>query len=431
MLHDNLSINDAGHLTFAGLDTVDLAHEFGTPAYIVDENKIIENVKTYQEAMTKYFGEGSFPLFASKSLSYTDIYRLMSELDMAIDIVSPGELYTAVNAGFDMSKAFFHGSNKTDDDIALGLEKGVGYFIVDNVFELEELSRQAKAKGVTQKILMRVTPGIDPHTQEKINTGRVDSKFGAPIETGVAEDLFNKVMATENVELHGFHSHIGSQIFETQAFSDAAEIMLNFIGMLKDKYDFETEYLNLGGGFGVRYVESDPQIDYAERIEKLAGEIAAHCKELGVAQPKILMEPGRSIVAAAGLTLYTVGATKEIEGFKNYASIDGGMTDNPRYALYQSAYTVYLANKMNEEADFTCTIAGRCCESGDLIQEGVTIPKPTRGDIIAVAVTGAYNYSMASNYNRVPRPPIIAIRDGKARVSVRRETYADLCALDA
>ena len=431
MLHENLNVNNEGHLTFAGLDTVELAKEFGTPAYLVDENMVLDNIKTYQNAMREYMGEGSEPLFASKALSYCDIYRLMSEVGACIDVVSPGELYTADKTGFNMKRAFFHGSNKTDADIALGLEKGVGHFVVDNVFELEEISKQAGEKGITQKILLRVTPGIDPHTHAKINTGKVDSKFGAPIETGMAEKLFCKVQETPNVDLRGFHSHIGSQIFETEPFSDAARIMLEFVAMLKEKYDFNTEYLNLGGGFGIRYTESDPQIDYAERIKKLAGEIKGHCEDFGIAQPKILMEPGRSIVGAAGCTIYEIGATKEIEGFKNYASVDGGMTDNPRYALYQSPYTCLLANRMNDEANFTCTIAGRCCESGDLIQEDVTIPKPTRGDILAVLCTGAYNYAMASNYNRVPRPPIIAIRDGKARVSVRRETYADLCSLDA
>ena len=431
MLHDNLNVNGAGHLTFAGLDTVDLAKRYGTPAYLIDEEMVLDNFKTYQVAMAKFFGEGSKPLFASKALCFSGIYRLISELDGCTDIVSPGELYTAARAGFNMQNAFFHGSNKTDADIALGLKEKVGYFIVDNVFELEEISKQAGKAGVTQKILMRVTPGIDPHTHAKINTGKVDSKFGAPIETGAAEELFLQARETKNVDLRGFHSHIGSQIFETEPFSDAARIMLEFVAMLKNKHGFDTEYLNLGGGFGVRYTEDDPKIDYAERIEKLAGEIKEHCQELNIPQPKILMEPGRSIVAAAGCTIYEVGATKEIKGFKNYASVDGGMTDNPRYALYQSPYTCLLANKMNETADFTCTIAGRCCESGDLIQENVTIPKPTRGDILAVLCTGAYNYAMASNYNKVPRPPIIAIRGGVARVAVRRETYEDLCALDS
>lgn len=430
LVYKNLSINDKGHLTFAGLDVVDLAKGYGTPAYLLDEDVIIENCKTYKSAMEKYFGEGSRPLFASKALSFTGIYRIMEELDMCIDIVSPGELYTAVKAGFDMSKAFFHGSNKTDADIKLGLDEVVGYFIVDNVFELDELDRQCAQRGIKQKILLRITPGIDPHTHEKINTGKVDSKFGAPIETGEAENLLKFALDKKNIEVCGFHCHVGSQVFEIDPFSDAARIMLVYIAEMKEKTGYEAEYLNLGGGFGVKYTSSDPQIDYAERIEKLSIEIKQHCKDLNISQPKILMEPGRSIVGAAGLTIYEVGATKKIEGFKNYASIDGGMTDNIRFSLYGSPYTCVLANKMNEVADFKCTIAGRCCESGDLIQEDVIIPEPTRGDIIAVMTTGAYNYSMASNYNRIPRPPIISIRDGIARVSVRRETYEDLCSLD-
>ena len=431
MLHKNLDINEKGHLTFAGLDTIELAKKFGTPAYLIDEDMIIENFKTYQVAMDKFFTKGSKPLFASKALCYSGIYCLINELDGCIDVVSPGELYCASQAGFNMENAFFHGSNKTNADISFALEENIGYFVVDNAFELEEINKQAESLGKKQKILLRITPGIDPHTHAKINTGKVDSKFGAPIETGDAEALFLKAYESKNIDVRGFHCHIGSQIFEIEPFSDAARIMLEFISLLNKKYNFVSEFLNLGGGFGVRYTKNDPEINYEERIEKLSSEIKSHCEELNIATPKILMEPGRSIVAAAGCTIYEVGSTKEIKGFKNYASVDGGMTDNPRYALYESPYTCYLANRMNDDVNFTCTIAGRCCESGDIIQENVDIPKPKRGDILAVLCTGAYNYSMASNYNKVPRPPIIAIRDSKAKIAVRRETYADLCALDS
>lgn len=431
LIHDNLSINEAGHLCFAGVDVVDIASEFGTPAYVLDEALIRKNCNIYKDAMKKHMPDGSMPLFASKALSFTEIYRIMKDEKMYIDVVSPGELYTADRAGFPLSQAFFHGSNKTDEDIALGFEKGIGYFVVDNEPELLEINRQARNRGIVQNIIMRITPGIDPHTHAKINTGRVDSKFGTPIETGAAEEFYKLVKHCRSVKLCGFHSHIGSQIFETTPFSDAAKIMIEFIAMLKEKYGFDTEYLNLGGGFGVRYVAEDPQIDYAERIEKLSRELRGHCEDHGIAMPKILLEPGRSIVAAAGLTLYSVGSVKKIEGFKNYVSIDGGMTDNPRYALYESPYTVCLANKMNEACNFECTIAGRCCESGDLIQENVHIPEPKRGDIVAVLCTGAYNYSMASNYNRIPRPPVLIVRDGEVRVGVRRERFDDLCALDA
>lgn len=430
LVYKNLSINDSGHLQFAGLDVVELAKEYGTPAYLLDIEAIRENCQAYKSAMEEFFGVGSYPLYASKALSCKGIYRLMSELDMGIDVVSPGELYTAAIAGFDMSKAFYHGSNKTDSDIALGLDKKIGYFIVDNTFELDELNSQCEKRGLDQKVLLRVTPGIDPHTHEKINTGRVDSKFGAPIETGEAERLLKQALEKSNIEVCGFHCHVGSQVFEITPFSDAAKIMLEFIANMKDKCNFDCEYLNLGGGFGVKYVESDPQIDYRERIEKLSVEIKQHTNDLGLKQPKILMEPGRSIVGAAGLTIYEVGATKKIEGFKNYVSVDGGMTDNIRYTLYGSPYTCVLANRMNEKSDFKCTIAGRCCESGDLIQEDVCLPEPKRGDIVAVMTTGAYNYSMASNYNRVARPPIVAIDDKQSSIMVKRETFEDLTRLD-
>lgn len=430
LIHDNLSINEKGHLTFAGADTVDIAHDFGTPTYVLDEELIRENCNIYKSAMKEFLPTGSMPLFASKALSFKEIYRIMNDEDMYIDVVSPGELYTAAEAGFPLQHAFFHGSNKTDDDIRFGFDKQIGYFVVDNVPELLEINKQARERGIIQNIIMRVTPGIDPHTHEKINTGRVDSKFGTPIETGAAEEFYKLVYHCRSVKLCGFHCHIGSQIFETTPFSDAARIMIEFIAHLKDRYNFNTEFLNLGGGFGVRYVESDAIIDYAERIKKLAGELQIHCDEHKISMPKILLEPGRSIVAAAGLTLYSVGAVKKIEGFKNYVSIDGGMTDNPRYALYQSPYTVCLANRMNDASNFECGIAGRCCESGDLIQENVCIPEPERGDIVAVLCTGAYNYSMASNYNRIPRPPVLIVKDGNVRVVVNRETYADLCSLD-
>ena len=430
LIYKNLTINAEGHLEFAGFDTVALASEFGTPCYLLDEDCVIENCESYKSAMAEFFGSGSEPLFASKALCFKGMYRLMSELDMCIDVVSSGELYTAKEAGFDMGRAFFHGSNKTDEDIEFGIESGVGYFIVDNYFELERLDVLCGEADKTQKVLLRVTPGIDPHTHEKINTGKVDSKFGAPIETGAAEKLLVEALSKSNIEVCGFHCHVGSQVFEIDPFSDAARIMLQFVADMKSKHDFDCQYLNLGGGFGVRYIPSEPQIDYAERIKKLSSEIHAHCDDFDIECPKILMEPGRSIVGAAGLTLYSVGAIKRIEGFRNYVSIDGGMTDNPRYALYGSPYTCVLANRMNDKCDFECTVAGRCCESGDLIAEGVSLPEANRGDILAVMTTGAYNYSMASNYNRVPRPPIIAIRDGQPRVAVRRETFADLVALD-
>jgi diaminopimelate decarboxylase len=281
-----------------------------------------------------------------------------------------------------------------------------------------------------QKILLRITPGIDPHTHKAIVTGSVDSKFGSAIETGRAYEMVEMALSRRNVILEGFHCHIGSQIFDCEPFCDAADIMLGFVAEVKKRYSFKTAILNLGGGFGVRYTENDPEIDIDANIAQVASHVKKRCEEFSVDMPRILMEPGRSIVANAGITLYTVGSVKEIGDFKNYVSIDGGMPDNPRYALYGSAYTVMLANRAQDEANFKCSIAGRCCESGDLIQEDIMLPRPKRGDTLAVLVTGAYNYSMASNYNKLPRPAILLVGKNGERVAVRRETFEDLCLLD-
>ena len=426
MLHSNLSINEKGHLCLAGMDVCDLAAKHGTPLFLMDEARIRENCRTYIDAMREFMPEGSRPLLASKSCCFKKLYGIVAEEGMGTDLVSPGELYTAKAAGFPLENAFFHGNNKTDADIEYAIDSGVGYFIVDNREELDCINETAKKKGITQNILLRLSPGIDPHTQKKISTGKVDSKFGTAIETGQAIEMCRYALTLDSVSLKGFHCHIGSQIFEYESFADAADIMLRFIRSLYDDCGFVTEMLNLGGGFGVRYVESDPVIDYRENIKGLAGVLNTICEELDIKKPAILMEPGRSIVADTGLTVYSVGSVKTITGYKSYVSIDGGMPDNPRYALYESDYTALIANKANEKPDFCATIAGRCCESGDLIQEDTMLVRPERGDYLAVLVTGAYNFSMASNYNRIPRPPVVMIKDGQDYVAVKRETYEDL-----
>ena len=431
MLHNNLSINKEGHLCFAGLDTVLLAKRYGTPLFLIDEDKIRQNARTYINAMRKYFGGDSGPLLASKALCFSEIYRIAASEGMRTDIVSPGELYIAHKAGFPMERAFFHGNNKTDEDISYAIECGIGYFVVDNREELEEINRAAGKKGIKQKILLRLSPGIDPHTHAKISTGSVDSKFGTAIETGQADEIVSLALALENIALEGFHCHVGSQIFDCEPFTDAADIMLSYIAHVRDSFGFEAPVLNLGGGFAVRYTEDDPYIDYEENIKSIADHVNAKCAELKIKKPTILMEPGRSSVADAGMTLYTVGSVKTITGYKTYVSVDGGMTDNPRYALYQSRYTFEIANRALEDKLLNCTIAGRCCESGDLLGEDVKLQQAQRGDILATLVTGAYNYSMSSNYNKIPRPPIVVISQGIDRVAVRRETYADLARLDS
>lgn len=430
MICDNISVNDKGHLTFAGLDTVELAQKYGTPLYLMDENKIRQHMRTYKTAMEKYLPAGSVPEFASKAFSTKQIYRIAAEEGIDIDTVSAGEIYTALQAGFPMENCFFHGSNKTDSEIEFAIQSGVGFFVLDNQEEIIALNRIAGEKGIKQKALLRVTPGIDPHTHKKISTGSVESKFGIAIETGQALELAKTVLGCENIELLGFHCHIGSQIFDSEPFITAADIMFGFIAQVEKELGFTTKILNLGGGFGVRYVESDPVIDYGEKIAEVAAVLQEKCDKFGIKLPRIQMEPGRSLVADAGMTLYSVGSVKEIIGYKNYVSVDGGMTDNPRFALYEAQYTVEIANKMDCEKDFVADISGRCCESGDIIAENIKMPKPNRGDIVAVLTTGAYNYSMASNYNRVPRPPVVMIKDGNDYLAVKRETLADICNLD-
>ena len=426
MLYKHLAVNEAGHLTFGGYDTTELAAQYGTPVMVMDEAVIRARCREYKQAMADYLPAGSMPLFASKALSFKRIYQIMTEEGMGIDVVSSGELNTALRAGFPLEHAYFHGNSKSDRDIRFAMESGIGHFVCDNADELDAIDAEAARQGKRQKVLLRLTPGIDPHTHEKINTGRIDSKFGAAIETGQAEELVLRALSKTNVELMGYHCHIGSQIFDHAPFCDAAVLMLQFVADMKEKHGFSAPVLNLGGGMAVPYTADDPAISYTENIRSIGALISDTCAKLGLDAPAILMEPGRSIVADAGITLYSVTSIKKIPGFKNYAAVDGGMTDNPRYTLYQAKYTVLPAGQMNAPADFVCTIAGCCCESGDLIQEDVTLPEPRRGDLLAVLTTGAYNYSMASNYNRVPRPPVIMLGEDGPYVAVRRETLDDL-----
>ena len=426
ILHKHFDTNEKGHLTIGGMDAVELAERFGTPAYVIDENVIRANCREYLNAARREFGKDALPLYASKALCFTGIYKLAAEEGMGIDCVSGGELYTAKRAGFPAERIYFHGNNKTDRDIKDAMDMGVGRFVVDNLDELYAVSQEAQKRGIRQGILLRITPGIDPHTHKAVVTGNIDSKFGSAIATGQAMDIVKKALCEKGIELIGLHCHIGSQIFDIEPFHDAADIMIRFIADIKRECGYEIRELNLGGGFGVKYTEYDREISYSAAIAEVARIVRSFCDEHKIAMPRVILEPGRSLVAAAGATLYTVGSVKEIPGFRNYVSVDGGMPDNPRYALYQSQYTAVVANKATEARDYRATLAGRCCESGDLIGENMEMQKAERGDILAVLVTGAYNYSMASNYNRIPRPPVIMVKDGEARVAVKRETYEDI-----
>ena len=426
ILYPHLNVNAEGHLAIDGADTVALAREYGTPAYILCEDVIRENCRTYLNAARKAFGEDALPLYASKALCFTAVYKLVAEEGLGVDCVSGGELYTALRAGFPAERIYFHGNNKTDADLQMALDMGVGTVVADNCDELNALDALAAKAGKVQKILLRITPGIDPHTHRAISTGHVDSKFGSAIVTGQAMEITRLALSKKNLALAGFHCHVGSQIFDVEPFRDAAHIMLQFLADVKAQTGFAASELNLGGGLGVPYTEHDRRVDYAAVIAEIGEIVRTRATALGIDTPRVILEPGRSLVAAAGVTLYTVGSVKEIPGFRNYVSVDGGMPDNPRYALYQSQYTALIANRAGEDKNYVATVAGRCCESGDLIGEGMALQKPSRGDILAVLTTGAYNYAMASNYNRLPRPPVVMVKKGAARLVVKRETFEDL-----
>lgn len=421
-----LDVNENGHLTIGGCDTVTLAKEYGTPVYVIDETTVRDTCRSYVKSFQNHYEGKGMALYASKALSCLELCRIIKEENMGLDVVSGGELYTASKAGFPMENVHFHGNNKTNAELAMALELGVGKIVVDNLYELDRLNDMARQTGKVQKISMRIKPGVDAHTHDFIRTGQIDSKFGFALETGEAMSAVKRALAYENVELTELHCHIGSQIFDIEPFVMAAEIMMDFISDIKVQTGHVVTQLNLGGGFGIQYTQKDTPTAYDNYMMAVSRAVKAKAKEHAVPVPFIFIEPGRSIVGEAGITLYTVGGVKEIPNIRTYVSVDGGMCDNIRYALYQSEYTVITANKADKPADAVVTIAGKCCESGDLIQENTAIAKAQPGDILAVLSTGAYNYSMASNYNRIPKPPIVMVKDGKARLIVKRESYEDL-----
>ncbi|MDP4152940.1 MAG: diaminopimelate decarboxylase [Bacillota bacterium] len=421
-----MRVNSKGHLTVAGLDTVELAKTFGTPLYVMDEAVVRENCRLYKNAVDQNYNGHGMVFYASKALCIKEMCRIIESEGLGLDVVSGGELYTAISIGFPMDRIMFHGNFKTEAEIEMGVVNDVGRFVIDNLYEAELINTIAKKYGKTVKALLRVSPGTDAHTHEFIMTGQIDSKFGTPIEGGAAEELIGKILELKNINLAGLHCHIGSQIFELEPFNYTARVMLNFMADIDEKFSIKMTELDLGGGFGIRYIEDHDPIPYEKYMESIADTVDSVCKERNLDRPYIMMEPGRSIVGSAGLTLYTVGSIKEIKDVRNYVAIDGGLPDNPRYALYGAQYDVLVASKANKRPDFTATIAGRCCESGDLIQENVSIAKPEPGDTVAVLDTGAYNYSMASNYNRVPRPAMVFIRNGQARLVLNRESYDDM-----
>lgn len=422
----NLSVNENGHLAIGEVDTVGLAEKYGTPLYVVDEDLVRENCRRFKDSMDKFYGGAGLVCYASKAFCCKAMCRIVKEEGIGLDVVSGGELYTALSVDFPMEKVCFHGNNKTNEELSLALKNKVGRIIVDNIYELERLDKLAGELGVKANIMYRIKPGIDAHTHDFVKTGQIDSKFGFALETGEAFEAVKAAINCKNVDLVGLHCHIGSQIFDIDPFVHAAEVMLEFIGKIKKELGYEIEQLNLGGGFGIKYVDSDAPVAYEKYMENVSVKVKEICEKEGIKLPYILIEPGRSIIAPAGITLYTVGGIKEIPNIRTYVSIDGGMGDNPRYALYKSQYDIEVANRAGEPKTETITLAGKCCESGDLIGENMPVQHVEVGDTIAVLATGAYNYSMSSNYNRIPKPATVMVSGGNSRVAIKRETYDDI-----
>jgi len=432
MLHKNIGINKSGKLTFAGVDVVSLAKKYGTPLMIVDEEGIRQQCRIYLAAAQKHFGENARVLYASKAFCFKGLYKILREEGIGADVISLGEMHTALLGGLSLHNTVFHGNFKQQDELEYAFSNNIGRIVIDGEEDLQRVKKTAEAAGVVQKVQLRIIPGVDPDTHAKIITGAIDSKFGVSIKDGTALRLVKQIINSDHLELTGFHYHIGSQIFDSEPFVNAALNLMEFVAHLKQKINFDTKEINLGGGIAVRYVETQPIVDYEKEIAKVADTIKAAAKEHKVEMPAVWLEPGRSIIAMNCMTAYTVGAIKHVgELNKHYVIIDGGMTDNPRYALYSSPYTIYNAGKVNLKHEIKATISGRCCETGDIIQENVSLPATKAGDTIAVACTGAYNYSMASNYNRMPRPAVVSLnKNGKDSLVLRRESFQDLCLLD-
>ncbi len=421
-----LDVNKENHLTIGGIDTLELAEKYSTPLYVMDENMIRKNSRMFRGSIDSYYGGKGLVTYASKAFSCKEMCRIVAEEGLGLDVVSAGEIYTAVQAGFPAEKMFFHGNNKTPQEIAYALEAGVGRIVVDNLTELDLLDSMARSAGKTARILFRIKPGVDAHTHSFVRTGQIDSKFGLALETGEALEAVKAAAKLKNVELVGLHCHIGSQIFDIEPFEHAAEVMLTFIAQIKEKTGIIIHELDLGGGFGIKYVPENDPVSYDSYMECVSKVVKGCCQKLGLDQPFIIIEPGRSVAGPAGITLYQVGSIKEIPNVRTYVAVDGGMTDNPRYALYQSEYELVVASRAGDARTQTVTLAGKCCESGDLIGKDMSTQEIQEGDIVAVLATGAYNYSMASNYNRIPRPAVVMVKDGQSRIVVKRETLEDL-----
>lgn len=416
---------EGNNLIIGGIKAKDLAKDYGTPLYVMDEQLLIDNCRDY----VKYFkvnSENNRVAFAGKAFLTLEMCRLIDREGLYLDVVSGGELYTAYKANFPMEKIYFHGNNKTLEEIEFGIKLGVGRFIVDNLWEMTKINEISEKYNKVQKVYLRLTPGIEAHTHEYIKTGQIDSKFGFAPVGNIIMDAIKKALELENIELVGLHCHIGSQIFETEPFADAAEVMINFINNIRQETGHMIEELDLGGGFGIYYSEGDKPKETKEYCDTILNRVNEVCNKLSLKKPILTIEPGRSIVANAGTTLYTIGSIKEIPGVRKYLAIDGGMTDNIRPALYEAKYEALIANKASVNIESKVTVAGKCCESGDILLQDINLQEAESGDILAVLSTGAYGFSMSSGYNKNLRPAVVFVRNGEAKVVCKRQSYEEL-----
>lgn len=416
-------------LYIGGVSTKELVKEYSTPLYVIDEQQVRSVCREYLKNF-KVKENGNRVTYAGKAFLPMEMCKIINEEGLCLDVVSGGELYTAYKSGFPMENVLFHGNNKTIEEIKMGISLGVGRFVADNLYEIEKINEFAKKENKTVNIYIRITPGIEAHTHEYIKTGQIDSKFGFTLINDGVMNTVKDILKLENVKLMGLHAHIGSQIFDVEPFVDEVEVMFNIMNDIRSELGIELPELDLGGGFGIYYTEEDkpknPKV-FCDAILKKAEEMS---RKLEYPMPKLVIEPGRSVIGNAGTTLYTVGSIKEIPGVRKYISVDGGMTDNIRPSLYRADYECAIANKMNCKEEEIVTVAGKCCESGDILISDAKLPTVDSGDILAVATTGAYGYSMASNYNKIPRPAVVMVKDGVSRVACKRQSYEDLLALE-
>lgn len=428
-LHGTSRVNNNGHLEIGGMDTTELTREYGTPLYVYD----IELVRQKAKLFIQTFHENGIQAqvaYASKAFCTVGMLQVIAEEGLSLDVVSGGELFTALQAKFPMERIHFHGNNKSYEELEMALQLGIGCFIVDNFLEIHMLKELTKKLELKARVLLRLAPGVEAHTHEYISTGKEDSKFGFDLESGVATNAVKLLQDDEYIELLGVHYHIGSQIFDMTAFYVATEKVWKQLEFWRGMLDFCPQVVNVGGGFGIRYTEEDKPLSIREYTEHIIQAVKKSCLEFYFDLPEIWIEPGRALVGDAGTTLYTTGAYKKIPNVRDYVSVDGGMSDNIRLALYQAKYEAALANRMNEKADTLVSIAGKSCESGDMLIWDIHLPTPQAGDVLAISCTGAYCYSMASNYNRLPRPAVVFVENEHAKVVVKRETYEDIVRLD-